>query len=347
MSLRPLPRTSLSLLGCLVALSLVACGEDAPPPAAELPPLVGALEVPISFRNDAPQPTGALRIEASTTELRLDGQPVYTGISRGLIPDAQWSEGALTELLTRIRAAPPRSAALVTLLGTVPYQTAVRIVGTLLAAGYHEITWAVRPPGGDPSARGFLLTSSPEVAPSGGPYAFPGPARPWSDFTSHWREMYEACRAGQYIDCDGAPDEPVLGGDLQVVLWSRGQGMQMRFNRTNAPEPEPTAPRQVALIEGVPRAPAAVEEEAPPPDTSGVFSFRADEATHVDTDRATGRQTPNSAISVTARPVCGAAPCSVVVEADRDTPIMRVLSFLGAAFPNGSIAPIVAFRMPE
>ncbi|MBX7193207.1 MAG: hypothetical protein K1X94_14225 [Sandaracinaceae bacterium] len=336
------------LLGPALAVTLAACGEEAPPTPAELPPLVGALEVPIAFRNDAPQPSGALRIEASMSELRLEGQPVYTDLSRGLVPDTEWTSEGLTQLLTRVRAAPARSAATITLLGTVPYETAVRVVQTLSTAGYHEIVWAVRPPGGSPTARGWLAMSNPLIAPSTGTFNFPGGARRWDEFTAHWAEMYDACRAGQYIDCDGSPNEPIQGGDFQMVLWARGQGMQIRFNQLNAPDAGVAAPAQPALIEGVPADPSAgAEPPPPPPDTSGVFSFRADEATHCDTDRATGTQTPNSAISTTVRPVCGAAPCSVLIEADAETPIMRVLSFVGASFPNGSTAPIVAFRMPE
>jgi hypothetical protein len=336
------------LLGSVLALSVAACGEEAPPTPPELPPLVGALEVPISFRNDAPAPSGALRIEASMNELRLDGQPVYTELSRGLIPDTEATAEGLTQLLTRVRAAPARSAAVLTLLGTVPYETTVRVVQTLATAGYHQIVFAVRPPGASPTARGYLALANPIVAPTSGAVTFPGGARRWEEFTAHWAEMYDACRAGQYIDCDGSPNEPAPGGDFQMVLWARGQGMQMRFNQLNAPDAGVAGAAPVALIEGVPADPGAgAEPPPPPPDTSGVFSFRADEATHVETDRATGAQTPSSAISTTARPVCAAAPCSVVIEADAETPIMRVLSFVGAAFPNGSAAPIVAFRTPE
>lgn len=336
------------LLGSTLALTLAACGEEAPAIEPELPPLVGALEVPIAFRNDAPQPSGALRIEASMTELRLDGHPVYTGLTRGLVPDTEWTSEGLTQLLTRVRAAPARSAAQLTLMGTVPYGTVVRLVQTLSTAGYHELVFQVRAPGAPPTARGWLAMSNPLIAPAEGPFTFPGGARPWDQFTAHWAEMYDACRAGQYIDCDGSPNEPIAGGEFQLVLWSRGQGMQMRFNQVNAPEAAPTGPAPVALLEGVPADPnAGGEPPPPPPDTSGVFSFRADEATHVDTDRATGTQTPNSAISTTARPVCGASPCSVILEADAETPIMRVLSFVGAAFPNGATAPVIAFRTPE
>jgi hypothetical protein len=339
------PTTRLAPVLASVAL-LAACGEEAPATPPELPPLVGALELPIAFRNDAPAPSGALRIEASMTELRLDGQQVYTGLSRGLVPDTESTSEGLTQLLTRIRAAPARSRAAITLMGTVPYETAVRIVQTLSTAGYRELAFAVHPPGSSPTTVGWLPVSNPQLAPSEGPYAFPGGARPWGDFTGHWAEMYDACRGGQYIDCDGSPNEPVPGGEFQLVLWSRGQGMQMRFNQINAPEAAPTGPAPVQMLEGVPAPQAAAEEAPPPPDTSGVFSFRAEEATHVVTNEA-GAQVPSSAISATARPVCGAAPCSTLIEADAETPIMRVLSFVGAAFPNGSAQPVIAFRIPE
>lgn len=335
------------VLGTTLALSVASCGESAPETPPELPPLVGALEVPISFRNDAPAPSGALRIEASMNELRLEGQPVYVNLTRGLVPEGERSPEGLTLLLTNIRAAPARSRAAITFLGTVPYDTAVRVVQTLASADYHEVAFAVRPPGGSPTATGWLALSNPQIAPSEGPYTFAGGARRWEDFTAHWAEMYDACRAGHYIDCDGSPNTPVPGGEFQLVLWARGQGMQMRFNQLNAPAVEPTGPAPVAMIEGVPSAtPTGEEPPPPPPDTSGVFSFRADEATNTETNEG-GVQVPSSAISTTARPVCGAAPCSTLIEADAETPIMRVLSFIGAAFPNGSAAPVVAFRMPE
>jgi hypothetical protein len=327
---------------------LAACGEQAPTTPPELPPLVGALELPLSFRNDAPAPSDALRIEASMTELRLDGQPVYTGLTRGTVPETERSaEGGLTQLLARVRAAPARSRAALTLLGTVPYATVVRVIETLNAAGYREYAFAVHPPGSSPTTIGWLGLSSPQIAPAQGPYAFPGGARPWSDFTAHWADMYDACRGGRYIDCDGAPSEPAQGGDLQIVLWSRGQGMQMRFNQINAPAAATARPAAVQMIEGVPAPRAAAPvEEGPPPDTSGVFTFRAEDATNLAAGPG-GTQVASSGISATARPVCGATPCAAIVEADPETPIMRVLSFVGAAFPNGSAPPTLAFRAPE
>jgi hypothetical protein len=47
------------------------------------------------------------------------------------------------------------------------------------------------------------------------------------------------------------------------------------------------------------------------------------------------------------RPVCGASPCPLIVEADEETQTMRVLSLLGAVAPVGSAPPNVVFRLPD
>lgn len=326
---------------------LVACGETAPPTPVELPPIVGSAELPLAFRNDGNAGSGALRIEASTGELRVNGQPVYTGLARGAVPASEESAEGLTQLLAAVRAAPASQQANLTFAGMVPYETAVRVIQTLNTAGYRNIALAVRAPGSALTSSGWMTLSGLHTAPATGPVTFEGGTRPWGDFTARWADMYDACRAGNYIDCDGSPVTPSVGGEVQVVLWSRGQGMQMRFNQVNAPVVEaPAAGGHVALIEGVPAPAEAPAEEAPPPDTNGVFSFRYEEATRTETTPA-GAVQPNCAISETARPVCGAAVCQTIVEADGDTPWMRVVSFIGAAFPNGSTAPNLALRLPE
>ena len=323
---------------------LVACGESAPETPVELPPIVGTAELPLAFRNDGNAGSGALRIEASTAELRVNGQPVYTGLARGVVADSEHTAEGLTQLLAAVRAAPASQQANITLAGMVPYETAVRVIQTLNTAGYHNIAFAVRAPGSPLTSSGWMTLSNVQTAPATGPVTFATGTRPWSDFTARWADMYDACRAGNYIDCDGSPRVPSVGGEVQLTLWSRGQGLQMRFNQLNAPEAEAPV-GQVAMIEGVPSAAAPVEE-GPTPDTNGVFSFRYEEATRTETTPA-GAVQAHSAISETARPVCGAAACPTLVEADGNTPMMRVLSFIGATFPNGAMAPNLALRLPE
>ena len=341
---RPRPALGLAFAGLFV---LAACDEPPPPTPAELPPIVGTMEVPISLRNDGPRPTEALRIEANASEMHLDGRALLT-LERGRFARSDLGpDGAPTALRTALQAAPARSRATLTLHGMVGYGTLARTVLALTAAGHREISLAVRPvstSGAPPTSMGWLPLTSPTVVPWGrdpvDPAAYGGGGRPWSDFVGQWRNVYEACRAAgaeRYIDCDMPGQAPAEGGFLQTILWARGQGMMVRFQRVGAPPPEPTQAARPQLIEGVRAAPTGEGEELPPdPSVTGAFNFRAETATMAE-----------SPISATVRPVCGAAPCQVVVESDEETPIMRVLSFVGAAFPNGSPPPVLVLRLPR
>ncbi len=330
-------RVSVSLSSPAVALLLAlttACGEEAPPPDPELPPLVGGLEVPISLRNDGATPTNALRIEISPSAMHLDGHALFE-MTRGRPAESEVTDAGYPTLLSRVQSSPAHTQAALTVHGVVPYGTTVRVMQTLLAAGYHEFSFAVRTADGSPTIRWMTITS-PEIAPSSGDVAMEGTVRPWEDFTSHWSEVYDACRGGHYVDCDGLPAVSAPGGHLQLELWTRGSGMILRFDQTDmADAGVPAAAPTVAMLPGVPQPSS---DDMPPPRafTTGAFSFRAEEATQ-----------PTSAISATTRPVCATAVCPTVVVADDITPTMRVISLLGAAFPNGSTAPRLAFRIPE
>ncbi len=316
----------------VLATLLLACGgEAAPPEDPELPALVGALEVPISLRYDSSTPSNALRIEMSPSAMHVDGHALYE-MTRGEPPDAEQTPEGYTQLRTRVASLPARGVAALTIHGIVPYGTFVRTLQTLLNAGYHEFAIAVRAMDGTPQMH-WMTFSSPEIAPEHGPVAFPGTERPWEDFTTHWAEVYDACRDGHYIDCDGTPALAAPGGHLQLVLWARGQGMILRFNQVDVADAGVPPSTGVAMLPGVPQ-PSSDEEPPPRPFTTGAFSFRADEATQAD-----------SALSTTARPVCGAAVCPTLVEADEGTAFMRVVSMIGATFPTGSTAPRLAFRM--
>ncbi len=336
---------SFRVFGVAISLSFaVACGgSEEQTQAVDSTPIVGLMELPIAHRNDGPAPGDAMYVEISPTELRLDHQPVFT-LDRGRLADSEISPEGLTKLTTALRGAPARSRVAITTHSLVPYGTASRVVQSLLAAGYREMSFAVRPhspTGAPPSQASWLAISHPQIAQAGrgvlDPETYGGGVLQWRHFVEHWSESYAACRAGSYVDCDPVPAAPAEGGFLQTVLWARGSGMQIRFNRVGAPLPAPAPgrPSAPALIEGV-RAPSPTEGEEPPPDpsVSGAFAFRATVATEA-----------QSPISNVMRPVCGASPCQVVVEADEETPMMRVLSFIGAAFPNGSMAPQIVFRL--
>jgi hypothetical protein len=321
-----------SALASLV-LALTACGEEAPPPDPELPPLVGGLEVPISLRNDGRTPTNALRIEIGMGEMHVDSHALFD-MTGGRPADSEVTPAGYPALLQRVQSLPARDSAALTIYATVPYGTMVRVMQTLLAAGYHEFSFAVRTPDASPTIR-WLTITSPEVVPSEGDVPMEGTVRPWSDFTSHWSEVYDACRSGHYVDCDGLPAVAAPGGNLQLELWTRGSGMILRFDQIDVGDAGVPAAPTVEMLPGVPQ-PESGDDPPPRPFTTGAFSFRAEEATEA-----------TSAISGTTRPVCATAICPTVVVADDITQTMRVISLLGAAFPNGTTAPRLAFRLPE
>lgn len=321
------------------ALTCVACGsrEEAAAPV-DTTPVVGALELPISRNHAGSLPGNAARIEVTPDKLRLDSRDILA-LERGRVPEAEVGAQGITKLRQELSSG-SRSSAALWVNANVPYATLVQILQTLEGASVREVRFAVRRGAGPET--GFMRLGRWRVVPAGDePVTFSGTPVPWPSFASSWDAVYEACRAGQYVDCDSRALHPAPGGDLQVELSARGQAMKVTFYQVNAPPPEQaaaTANRGPALIEGV-RAPpprAAPAEEAPPPVTEGAFNFRHQEAVAAE-----------SAISNAVRPVCGTVTCPTVVRADATTPSMRVLSMIGAFYPNGFSEPDFAFRIPE
>ena len=72
------------------------------------------------------------------------------------------------------------------------------------------------------------------------------------------------------------------------------------------------------------------------PSEYALFQFRYQEALKKD----------HSAISATLAPLCSKTRCGIVLSSDRFSPIVRMTSLIGAAFPDGTQAPAFAFEMP-
>ena len=331
-----------TLLASLLLLSLVACDDTPPEPELDTTVMVGPLELAISSRSDGANPAGALHIEVNSDLVRMEGVHITELARGGRLPEAETGAAGYTTLRDAIRAAPSRAILALTLHGVVPYGTTVRVVQAALEAGYRTISFAVRPPNApSPTTTGWLELTAPRVVGAGDDVAFM-PARSWDDFSTHWQEVYEGCRAAapNYVDCSGPPALAAPGGDLQMILFTRGNGMMVRFSQVNAPDAGPAGGGGgggPALLEGLARVdPRAGEEEPPTPVTTGAFSFRFIEASLADNH-----------ISMMARPVCGSAACPLIVEADEETETMRVLSLLGSVSPNGATSPNVVFRLPE
>lgn len=349
------------LTGLVLATGIVStfacCGGDkskeAPPPSG---PIVSVLELPVSLRSGGKAAADAANLEVSPNEIHLAGQSVLT-LNGGAVQAADRQGDQLPKLATALAAGPHASVSMAVASG-VPYETVALVLATAKAAGAGQIAFQVRAPGG--SNPGYSIVDAYEVAAKSNSdqgATFAGlPARPWSDFANQWDAVQGGCRSSQSGSCAYKPEKVASGGELKIVLHAAGQGVNVEFFRIGPPpedapaEPEPAAGKgkaktakakkkkgkKVELIDGV-QAPKDVvaEAENATPATEALFQFRAQEAV-----------SSPSAVTDTINPVCGASACGVVIQAEKATLFVRVISLLGAAFPDGTPAPHVRFEVP-
>ena len=210
---------------------------------------------------------------------------------------------------------------------------------TAKSAGLRGVAFKVRPFGGG-TTPGFIAIDDFNVGPKTKPdqeVAMPGVTpRPWSEFASHWDDIQHACRSSQTGSCAFKPDKIADGGNLKIVLFAAGQGVNVNFSQVGAPPAPPAAkPKKVELLDGVKHADPVKDVEEAEPATDASFQFRAEEVS----------KSP-SAVSGTLKPICGTSACGVVVSAQKTTLFVRIAALLGAAFPDGTPAPIVTFEQP-
>ncbi|MEM9073860.1 MAG: hypothetical protein AAGE52_35540 [Myxococcota bacterium] len=324
--------TRLLVLG-LSLLCVLGCEETEEVEAEPETPGVGVMELPISFRHDGSGPPSPMNIEVTPSELRVDGTSVV-GLEGGRVPDAERAGNLITKLATNIRTGPARRAASMRVHASTPYLTTALIFSTLKEANIHEAAFEVRQ--GSGTEVGYLKLARFDVREETEEWAtFPAShQRNWDELAPHWEAMTTACRENHSVDCAYKPENIAEGGQLQLTLFARGNAVKIEMNRFGGEDPEPAGNNGPALIEGIAPAPAAQEEEAPPA-TDAVFTWRFQATT-----------SEPSPVSNTLRELCGAQGCGAVVTAEGQTSTMRIVSFLGAAFPNGSPAPQIMFQIP-
>ena len=325
--LRPLPW----LVACTV-IALSGCDDDEDISQDDTTPIVGVMELALSLRNAAPAPAEAMSIETSPTELRLDGHKVID-LENGAVPAAERDGSVLPKLRTAIHGGAARRAARLRLHVNTAYETVLLVLGTLKATNINTVGFEVRSPA-TPAESGWLVIDHFAVEPHAAEAVELEATvqRGWGDFAATWQETYGACRQAHYVDCAYKPEVVAEGGKVEIALFTRGSALKAEFTRFGAPDPLPTGAPQ--MIEGVPSGVPDVEAELPPA-TYAAFTWRF--------EGATGTESP---ISLAFRPLCGSQACGVVTRSDAGTPIMRLLSFLGAAFPDGTQAPFVRFELP-
>ncbi len=336
-----------SVIRCVGLLACIAtgfgCGKTEETAVTPTGPIVNVLDLAVSLRSGASAPSDAIEVELASNALNVAGQGVLT------LTDGRFAPGDQTgDTLPKLTAALGKKQNMVLSVGSsVPYSSAAAVLATAKAAGVNNVSFKVRAPGAT-SNTGLLTLENFSVRPktkNDEEVAIPGaPAKPWSAFATQWEAVHEACRASPTGNCAYKPELIAEGGNLKLVLHAAGQGANVAFYRTGEPPPPPPPPPAAATKKGKKGKasktksttvdPVAELEQAPPATEAG-FQFRSQEATNA-----------TSAISGTVRPVCGTSACGVAVQGEKGTLFVRILSLIGAAFPDGTPAPIVAFELP-
>lgn len=348
--------SQLSGITALLLLQLSAAGvvgckraeEQAPPGASaadEVGRALGDLEIPVSLRTKDAQPTNAHKLEATTEQLRVNGAPVIA-LNKGVVAPEDQREGVIPKLETALRAQ-SQSTIAVRFEAIIPYETLALVLNTAKQAGVMNAAFQVREVGSSPkvgwlTADSYVMTSRADDMPPIQTVS----ARPWEDFKDKWKASYDACRASSSGNCAYADSNMARGGTLKVELHTSGRGINVNFyQRGLTPEQEreeeirrnkELAKKKEQFLQGHLTHDEMVEFLLlGDPATQALFQFRYQEALAT-----------TSAITKTIAPVCHTERCGVVVAADPVSPLVRVFSLIGAAFPDGTTQPAYAFEMP-
>lgn len=325
---------------CVLAFGLLGCDEDEPVVQEDPGPIVAPMGIPISLRQDPAAPDG-ITVEVGTERVRVNGTTVQMIEAGELVdkPSGEADAKPLVGLAGSLSGSP--GAAKISMHVNTPYETMLEVLETLQKAGVRRFAFQVRAPGETQNLSwmvlGKLSVSDPPAPPADGEIETAHPKAPeWDAFVKHWQAINDACRAGHYVDCDARQEHVAEGGKLRINMLARGSALQVEFERYGASKDQAAAEGTTGgaeMLDGLaaqPTAEAVVEKK-----DRAVFTWRFAGATDAE-----------SAIGQAFGPVCKARACPVQMRADSKTPAMRILSFLGAAFPNGSEEPEVTFIRP-
>jgi hypothetical protein len=330
----------------LACMSLIACGGEKPveAPKIDIPPL-GVLELPVSLRSGDPAPSDARKVEVSQTGIRVDDQPLLV-LENARVPVAERQGDEITKLKGALQS-PAKPAVALSLHASLPYDTAALVIHTLKAANVSQLSLQVRKPGASTTA-GWLGLKSYQTTPrTDEEVAMPQvEAHSWDAFTAAWQAIHDACRGAQTGSCAYVPSNMAKGGKMQLVLHASGQGVNVNFFRVGispeqlAAEAEARKAEQAKAKEDVVQGRAKQTDVAQEllegdPASEALFQFRDREAL-----------ASPSPVSAVMKPLCGTRACGAVVRAEGNTLAVRVVSLIGAAFPDGAAPPILAFELP-
>jgi biopolymer transport protein ExbD len=328
--------------GCKKAENETAPGASA---ADEVGRALGDLEIPVALRTRDTAPSDAHKVEATTEQLRLNGVPVVP-LTKGYVAKEEQPDGVITKLAAALRAQSHAAIAL-RLEAILPYETLALILNTAKQAGVMNASFQVREPGSSTktgwlNADSFVMMSKADDVP---PILTVTP-KSWDAFTSKWKLVTEACKAAPSGNCAYADSNFAKGGTLKIELMSSGRGINVNFfQRGLTPQQEheeevkrtkELAKKKEQFLQGHLTQEQMVEYLLlGDPSTQALFQFRYQEAL-----------ASPSALTSTIAPLCHQEKCGVAVSADKVSPMVRVVSLIGAAFPDGTPSPAFAFEMP-
>jgi hypothetical protein len=229
----------------------------------------------------------------------------------------------------------------------IPYETVALVLNTAKQVGVMNAAFQVREVGnttrtGWLNVDSYVMSSRADDVP---PIQTVN-AKSWDAFTAKWKDVTSACRTAASGNCAYADTNFAKGGTLKIELHTSGRGLNINFFRrglTPAQEHEEEVKRKKDLAkkkESFLQGHISHEEMVEylllgDPSTQALFQFRYQEALAAP-----------SALSQTIAPVCGQDRCGVLIAADKISPMVRMITLMGAAFPDGSTQPAYAFEMP-
>ncbi|MCG8558021.1 MAG: hypothetical protein MJD61_22455 [Proteobacteria bacterium] len=319
---------------------LAVFGCDAGKRAAPQPasgPLLGLLELPVALRIAGGKPRSSKKVEIGPTELRVDSVATLE-LEHGRIAAADRGGASVPKLDDALSRGAARDQVAISAHAQVPYDTLALVLRAASRAGMRRLAFRVRKAGGAGTEGGWLHVERYQVtAYTGNEHAAIEGAdpRPWSDFATRWQAVESACREAATGSCAILPERVAKGGELKIVLHASGHGTNLRFVRMGAPPPAAGTSKPTAAEVAQGYAPSS-EYQTEPVATEARFQFRAKDVL-----------TDPSPVSTTLEPVCGTTPCAVFVQSDARTSSLRVLSLIGAAFPDGTPSPTISFELPR
>jgi len=302
------------------------------------------MELPVSLRTTDPQPVNAYEIEATGEGIHLAGAPVMK-LDKGNPAPEDVRDGVLPKLEAALRGGGKSTIAL-RLEAIIPYETLALILNTAKQAGVNNAAFQVREVGSSPKT-GWLAVDNYVMASKADdvPPIQTVNALTWDDFTKSWDTITKACRTSPSGNCAYSDKNLARGGTLKVELHTSGRGLNVNFYRrglTPAQEHDEEvkrtkelAKKKEAFLQGHISHEDMVEYLLlGDPSTQAFFQFRYQEAL-----------SHPSALTDTIGAVCHQQKCGVEISADKISPMVRVVSQMGAAFPNGTQQPAYAFEM--